>query len=320
MLLNIGLIKNNPNINESAFNLISRASNIPSYKEYVNWLNSLISELNVEDGVDIISRITSQSENSFYGAVAELVFGAFWKHLKWPFNKAPSIGNRTPDFRVIFDSDKKQQFICEISVVTHNQPHHNIERDCETGQITVDGISVDKLPTLQGPIKQTHRFAVKLCEKFRKYIKLLNCTPFVMGLYVHGINNHYLSDFQLYNALFGKKTISFPSGQQFFRPSLSKSRYAQNEYDGVFAFEEFKGLSAVIICRENWHESTSQDVVDLELPINFKAKYSFGVYVNPLGCWPKLSENPFHYAKFPVSGLIDSENIKFNEPALIAFY
>ncbi len=307
-------------MNNTAYKWISGIDKHPSHKNYIDWLNNEISFLDAKDRADIVSRITSQSDNSYHGAISELVYAAFWRHLKWNYMKDYILEKKTPDYKVTFDVTHDQSFISEISVVTHNHPHQKTEF-LESGQILVDEKPADELPTITKPIDQAHRFAMKLGQKYDKYKDILDSVPFVICLYIHGFdNNFYLGNFQINKALYGNLNFSFSDGQTSYQPTVLKGQHDQNEHNGIFAIEEFTNLSAVIICREEWYPIKTHDIEESNQLAEFKACYSFNISVNPFGCWPTITDNPFHNASLPVSGLIEDNNIKLNEPVSIEFY
>jgi len=307
-------------MNNTAHKWISGINKHPSHKKYIDWLNNEISFLDAKDRADIVSRIASQSDSSYHGAISELVYAAFWKHLKWNYTKEYILMEKTPDYKVTFDASNNQSFIGEVSVVTHNHPHQKSEF-LESGQILVDGKPADELPTITNPIDQAHRFAMKLGQKYKKYKDIIDNKPFVICLYIHGFeNNFYLSDFHINKALYGNLNFSFSDGETFYQPTVFKGQHNQNEYNGIFAFEDFAKLSAVIICREEWYPIETHNIEGTNQLDEFKSSYSFSISVNPFGCWPTITHNPFQNARLSVSGLIDDKNIKFNEPTSIEFY
>ncbi len=318
--LNSELLISHPHMNNTAHKRISGIDKDSSCKNYIDWLNRVIFSLDAKDKKYIVSKMISQSDIDWHGAIGELVYAAFWKNLKWNFEKDPILKKKTPDYKVTFDEINNRSFIGEISVVTHNQPNQKNEF-LESGQILVDGIPADELPTITEPIDQVHRFATKLGQKYDKYKDILDNKPFVICFYIHEFeNNFYLGNFQVNNALYGNLNISFLDGQTSFQPTVTKSQHNQNEYNGIFASEEYTKLSAVIICREKWDPIKTQNIKESDQLTEFKYSYSFSVSVNPFGCWPKINSNPFHKVGLPVSGLVEGNKIKLKESASIEFY
>lgn len=320
--LNLELLKGKPKMNNTAQKWISGIDKNSSYKNYIDWLNRVISGLETKDRIDIVSRMISQSDIDWHGAIGELVYAAFWKHLKWKFKKDPMLKKKTPDYDVIFDAINNRSFIGEISVITHNHPHQNTEL-LGSRQILVDGKPANKSPTITKFIDQVHRFATKLGQKYEKYMDILDNRPFVICFYITGndvYNDICLGDFQINKALWGNYNFSFSDGQTSFQPTVTKSQHDQNEYNGILVHDKFRKLSAVIVCREKWHSTITPNVEESGHLAELKAYYSFSISINPFGCWPSITDNPFHNASLPVSGLIEENKIKLNEPTSFEFY
>lgn len=304
----------------------NRISCIPECKwveEYFAFLNKQIQSLSEKQKRDIISRIVSSDDNQYHEAIAELVYIAFWNKLNWSFEKDPEINGKTPDFKVCFDKEHNRSFLCDVTVVRHNHPHQDqrIDFDEKTGitTITVDGKVVDELPLITEPIDQAHRFLMRIKEKFENYRNILNDIPFVICFYQFE-DTFYLNDFQITNALFGDLKLDFKTGESWHQPSIQTTKHNQNVKRGIFGFEEYKPLMAIITCEQEFYQ-TSNTIIDKPKPhYPQKAKFSFGIYANLLGEWANKDNNPFSLLGFPVNGLIDVDKLQFCAPKEIEFY
>jgi len=315
-LITSRLIIKYPTMSSTARNWISCIPECKWVENYFNWLNEQILHINLKQREQLIKRLVDQDDNKFYEAIAELVYIAFWNYLKLSFRKDPKIKDYTPDFEVFLDRKLKLSFLSDVTVVRHNHPHE---------KIVINGESIDKntvkLKPVTAPIQQSHRILMKIVEKFKKYYKILNNYHFVICLYKIGFENvFYLDDFQIRSALFGDLKLSFKNGESWYEPSIQTTVHNQQVCKGIFGFEEYKPLTAVITCDHEFY-ATSNTMLEKPKPhYPRKARFSFSIYLNPLGEWSKGTDDPFSTSDIQVNRLIDENKLSFCDPKVIDFY
>lgn len=327
-LINPKLITHYPNMSDTARNWIARISECEWVEDYFNFLNRQLLSLKGSQRNEILTRIVSPNDTQYHEAIAELIYVAFWNHLKWPFEKDPKINGKTPDFKVNFDKKCNQSFLSEVTVVRHKHPRSNIVFDVQSGSIKsikIDGKIIDKntqgLPPETTPIEQAHRFLMKIKEKFDKYSEILHNNLFIICFFIHNrMDDFYLDDFQINNALFGDLVVNFDNGERWHQPSIQTTQHNQEVERGIFPFEKYKLLTAVIICSQSFY-STSKTKLKVPRPhYPQKAKFGFSIYANPLGKWANKEKNPFSLSGLPVNGVIDIDKLKFCDPKEMEFY
>ncbi len=286
ILLSSNLVAQYPNMSKTARNWISAIDKLAWVKDYFDFLNSKLVLLPEGRQEDLFNRIVSPDDDAFWGTNGELIYCGFWDYLKWPFEKDPSLNGKNPDFKVCFDKEMEKVFLSDVTLVTHNYPHIDKEIDFnqETGSLIIKegGKEVEKLSPVKDPIEQAQRFLMKIAEKFEKYENLITQikTPFIVCFIIIGFDdNFFLDDFQIQKALFGDLTYGWTSKKLWYQPSMKTTKHGNEVVQGIFTTDEFKSLSAVIICR-------------LEF-VNNKAEFKFSVCVNPLGEWGSRRINPF---------------------------
>ena len=245
-----------------------------------------------------------------------------WDSVKWRFEKDPKINGKTPDFRVSYGGDSKYSFLCDVTVVRHDHPHNDLVFDGKTGKMTMDGKPIEKLPPATQPIDQSHRFLMRINEKLDKYRQILTIEdkPFVICFFQYKFEDFfYMDNFQIMNALFGDLTVSFRTGEFWPQPSIDITQHDQKVKRGIFGFEEYSHIGAVIVCKQEFFPTSDRMLEKPKPHYPQKAKFSFDIYVNPLGKWT-YDDNPFSFVGFPVNGLMDVDTLKFCEPKTIEFY
>jgi len=304
-MINPNLISKYPNMSATARRWISNISECTWIKDYFSFLNKQLAYLKGKQRKDIITRIGSPDDKQYYEAIAELVYIAFWKYMKWSFEKDPNINEKKPDFKVTFGREGQDTFLCEVAVVRHNHPRYDVVMDGKTGAMTMKGKPINKLPVVPVPLEQAHRFLMKLEEKLDNYRQILTTQqmPFVVCFFRYGENILYLDDHQIRNALFGDPIFNFSTGELWHQPNIQSTRYGQKVHRGIFGFEEYKHLTAVIDCAQECYQTTNIMLKEPKPHYPQKAKFRFAIYVNPLGRWSHRDNNPFSLAGIPVNGL-----------------
>lgn len=163
------LIAKYPTMSDTARTWISLIPKCKWIEDYFGWLNKQLCYLKPQHRKEVMKRLVSRDDNDYYEAIAEFVYMAFWNYLKWPFEKNPKIGKLTPDFKVNFDKKDNNSFLCDVTVVRHNHPHDTVVISGKTGNITINGKTIDrntqKLPLVSKPIQQAHRFLMKVKDR-----------------------------------------------------------------------------------------------------------------------------------------------------------
>jgi hypothetical protein len=314
------LIDQYPDMNSAARNNISAIRKSPWVRDYFCWLNKVLACLKRVEREKMVSRMIAKGEGSYHEVVAEIVFLDLWNWLRWRFTKDPTKSNKTPDFEVHYGAHHKSSFVCEVSVIRHDHPHAFTMID-EKGVIRVNGEIVKELPVITDPIDQVHRIIMKIDQKQKKYSAVLENTPIVVGLFQYGFENQfYMDEFQFKNALYGDLKCNFVSNEISHQPSVHTSESNQEIKRGLFGFEEYSHIAAVIVCCEDFYKfnipqtkySTSQEW--------WKLRYGFTIYSNPQSAWAQQKLNPFAKGNIPVSGILKGDRLLFSEPYEIEFY
>ena len=149
-------------------------------------LNEALGRLTIKEQNKIIGRLVSSKDETYYEAIAEIVYILLWQHLSWDFDKDPLINKKSPDFRVISDKTSCSSFLCDVTVVRHNHPH-------ETKVIETTKDFHTPLPLVTVPIEQLQRFLMKIREKFEKYKEISisrNC-PLVIAFFIQDFENAF---------------------------------------------------------------------------------------------------------------------------------
>ena len=322
-LISAKLTTQYPAMSATAKNWISGISECKWIEEYFCWLNNQLIHLRPKQRKQIIERLVSEHDTKYHESIAEIVYIAFWNYVNWSFDKDPKINGKTPDFRVFYGEDNKYSFLCDVTVVRHNQPHHDLVIDGKRGIMTMDGKPIDELPVATQPINQSHRFLMRIKEKLDKYRQILTIEdkPFVICFFQYKFEDIlYLDDFQIRNALFGDLTVNFRTGEFWHQPSIDITQHDQKVNRGIFGFEEYSHVAAVIVCKQEFHPTSN---IMLERPKPHypqKAKFSFAIYSNPLGKWTHRDDNPFSLLGLPVNGLKDVDTLEFCDQKEIEFY
>lgn len=321
--LNPDLIAKHPAMNIALMACLKVYEEHKSVAGYIEWLNR---ELNC-DCLDktsregIFDRLISSSNESYEEALAELVYIALWNRLDWQFRKDPKAGIKTPDFGVWIAPQETFSFFAEATVVRHDQNHHHTFLELDENRIWVDGSLVDKLPIVKKPIEQDHRIGMKIAQKAHKYKGMAGDLPLVICIFIRGFeNNFYMGRFQVENAIYGQKTIAFPSGEIFFKPKIKATEHNKKACVGIFAFEEYKHVNSLLVCRERILTRSSDESETGQEDESFKVAHEFIAYANPLSAWAHVSNNPLAAAGLPVYGLIDQDQPEPVEPKTIEFY
>ncbi len=271
------LIKQYPNMSKTARAWISL---IPRYKcvnDYFSGLNEGLSLLKIKERNNIINRLVSEDDEMFFGAVAEIAYILFWNNLGWEFVKDPDIEDKVPDFKVIYCKKTCLHFLCDVTVVRHNHPH-------QAKVIKTLEDLATPLPIPEHPIEQSHRFLMKLNEKWKKYkdVSLSSNAPLVIAFFLEKFEDRfYLDEWQVTKALFGDETVNFSTNEVVHMPRIARTAHGESRV-GVFAFDdgEHGSLAAVIVCEQ-------------ELTLTSKAKFTFNIYLNPFGELADGRKNPF---------------------------
>jgi hypothetical protein len=313
-LIHPKLIEQYPSMNATARNLISGIPEGGWAKDYVDFLNTQLARLPRKQRKGMINRIASTSDAAYYEAVAELVYIALWDHLRWPFEKDPTLGEQKPDFKVSLSKQQPNCFFCDVTVVRHNHPEKLVVLNSETLN------DIPELPPAKQPIQQAHRLLMKIQEKFNKYRRTLNDHPFVICFFKYGHEDViYLGDFQVRNALFGDLKLDFRTGGTWYEPNIQTTAHGKSDV-GVFAFDEYESVVAVVVCREEFYQVSDSLPSGSVSQRPWKVKFGFSVYSNPLGAWAVKEDNPFSRAGFPVNGLVDNGRLEFWDPKYVEFW
>lgn len=278
-------------MSKTARNWISRIPECKWLQDYFSELNKGLNCLKRKQRKDIIRRLVSQRDGEYHEAIAELAYILLWNHLGWPFEKDLCINGKTPDFKVSLGNTF---FICDATIVRHNHPHEPKIIEAREDLTT---------PLPPATIEQSHRFLMKIKEKFEKYGNF----PLVIGFYQgKSEDEFYLDDFQLRNALFGEERINFGTWEVYHQAKIINTEHGELKV-GVFTFDEYRPLSAVIVCTQESYPISDER---LQTP-KPHYKFSFSIYPNPLGEWADKRMNPFPPEGLSVDGLID---IQLNKP------
>lgn len=313
-LIHPKLVRQYPSMNATARKLISGIPEGGWAKDYVHFLNTQLGRLTRKQRKGMINRIASTTDAAYYEAVAELVYLAFWDHLRWPFEKDPMLGEQTPDFKVSFSKQQPNCFFCDVTVARHNHPEKPVVLKSETLN------DIPELPPAKQPIQQAHRLLMKIQEKFNKYKCTLKDQPFAICFFNYGHEDlFYLGDFQIRNALFGDLKLDFRSGRTWYEPSIQTTTHGKSDV-GVFGFDEYKSVAAVVVCREEFYQVSDTLPSESVSQQSWKVKFGFSVYSNPLGAWAVKEDNPFSRAGFPVIGLVDNDRPEFCETKWVEFW
>ena len=307
------LLDEYPSMSTTARNWMSAAPKEQWVKDYFDFLNRQLCSLELRQRQEMVRRIVASSDNKFHEAIAELVYVALWNHLKWPFNKDYQIAGQKPDFRVSFRGPQASFFYSDVTVVRHNHPQrpHKVELDGR-GKIA-------KLPVVTEPIQQAHRFIMKIKDKFKRYSSKIGEIPFLVCFFQSGFEDcFYLDDFQIQSALFGDLKLDFDTGELRYEPSIQNTAHDTRTH-GVFGFEEYKSLTAVIACKEEFYASRGIGCRD-ERQGYHKPRFGFTVYSNPLGVWAASGINPFCTEGFPPNGLSDGDTVRFCGAKMVEFW
>jgi hypothetical protein len=294
-LIHPKLIEQYPSMNATARNLISGIPEGGWAKDYVHFLNTQLGRLTRKQRKGMISRIASTTDAAYYEAVAELVYMAFWDHLRWPSEKDPTLGEQTPDFKVSYGREATH-FFCDVTVVRHDRPPRRIVLNSE-------GLNnIPKLPLVKEPLQQAHRFLMKIQEKFNKYESALGDDPLVICLFVYGHENlFYLDDFQVRNALFGDLKLNLGTDELWYEPGSELTAHGSSD-KGIFGFDQYKIISAVLVCTEEFYQTRSGGPREPMRVNSWKVRFGFHIHCNPLGGWATEEKNPFSKAGFSVDG------------------
>jgi len=313
-LFEFELIEKFPEMNGTAREWLSTINDLAWVKEYFSWLNREMCFFSLRDRRDILFRALSKGENSFHESVAEIVFAAFWRYLGWQCKKNPKIGELTPDFKVKYDKLSEKSFLCDVSVVRQNHPHHKILID-EDNRIFVNGVLSSRLPLVTAPIDQAKRFIMKVDEKMNKYVDVLHSEPFVMALFQYDFeNNFYLDDFQARTALYGEFKFNFSDNTFSYSPLQRKENSRGIVEKGIFGHPFYEKLSAVIICRQNFEEL--ENIRNPDGPRQWKSIYDISVFLNQ----SSALENAFSGSGFECDRVTEDSMIELGNPKTISFY
>jgi hypothetical protein len=294
-LIHPKLIQQYSSINPTARNLIAQIPEGGWAKDYVDFLNKQLRRLKRKQRKEIIKRIAGSTDAQYYEAVAELVYIGFWDHLKWSFEKDPTVGVLTPDFKVFYGREDSF-FFCDVTVARHDRPPKRIVLNSE---IIND---IPKLPIVTQPLQQAHRFLMKIQDKVNKYRTALGQHPLVICFFVYGHENQfYLDDFQIRNALFGDLKLNFSTGETWYEPISKHTAHGRSD-EGIFGFDKYKIVAGVVVCTEEFCQIPSTLPNKPRPQHAWKVKFSFRVYCNPLGLWADKEKDPFSIAGFSVSG------------------
>ena len=294
-LIHPKLIEQYPSMNHTARSLIVRIPEGGWAEGYVDFLNMQLRRLARKQRKEITNRIVGPTDAKYYEAVAELVYIALWDHLKWSFEKDPTVGTRTPDFKVSYGREANY-FFCDVTVVRHDHPVKRVVLNSKSLK------EIQKLPPVTQPIQQAHRFLMKIQEKLNKYRTRLGHDNLVICFFAYGHENlFYLDDFQIENALFGDRKLDFRTGQSWYEPSTQATAHGTSDV-GIFGFEEYKVVAAVVICSEEFCQTPTTVPKDPARGCSWKVRFGFRVYCNPLGGWATREKDPFSTAGFSVSG------------------
>lgn len=293
------LIEQFPNMSETARNWISIIPECKWMQDYFCHLNECLNPLKKKQKIDIIRRLASPEDGKYHEAIAELAYISFWKYLGWPFEKDPHVGGKTPDFKVPFDNSF---FFCDVGVVRHNHPYEpkTIE--------TLEDLATP-LPLPEIPIEQSHRFLTKLNDKFRKYLQICAPynTPLVIAFFQYRFEDQFfLDEHQLKVALFGDEKVNFSTGERYHQPKIINTEHGELKV-GVFTFDEYKPLSAIIVCTQESYPISDERLQTLKPHYPLKFKFTFSIYPNPFGEWADKRMNPFPPEGLSEDGLIDIE-------------
>lgn len=300
------LIDQFPDMSETARKLISLIPQCKWVENYFSYLNENLRCLKSKQRDDIIRRLVSTEDEKYHEAIAELAYISLWKHLSWSFEKDPNIGGQTPDFKV---SGENFGFFCDVAVVRHNNPHEHVIIEKKEDLATPLPPCTDPIP-----IEQSHRFLMKIEEKFRKYQQIcISCnTPLVIAFFLYdSADQFYLDDFQLARALYGEQTINFTTGEEYHQPKIMRTEHGESKV-GILTFDEYKPLSAIIVCKQEFYRTSNELQLNPEPRYPLKCTFTFSVYPNPFGEWTDERKNPFPKEEFSVNGLVDihSKTIK----------
>lgn len=289
-LITSQLIAQFPNMSKTAHNWISCTPECKWAQDYFSYLNKQLSCLKRKQQDRMIRKLVSPRDGEYYEAIAEIAYIALWNHLGWPFKKDPSIGGKTPDFKVTYDENSN--FIFDVTVVRHNHPHKPI--------------IIEKKSLCTDPIEQSHRFLMKIEERFRKYQQIcISCnTPLVIAFFLYASEDQfYLDDFQLERALYGEQTINVTTRETYHQPKIMRTKHGESKV-GILTFDEYKPLSAIIVCSLEFCRASNKLQQSPKPHYPLKAKLTFGIYHNPFGEWANKKKSPFP-SKRSIKGLID---------------
>jgi len=213
---------------------------------------------------------------------------SFWKYCGWSFEFESKVESKTPDFKVKIDNDNC--FIAEVTTLGSNYPQLETITRIENGNIiSIDkqtGKKLEKLP-IAVPIEQYKKIIYEVDQKYNRYQSIIkkHNVPFVMCFYIPDFKTKsYFSNSQIETALFGEQTIVIMKNkaedlEYTLSPNKFKNEYGKDNYTGIFCFEEYSNITAILF-------------IDNEF-INNKNCFCVKIYLNPLGYWKNINYDPF---------------------------
>lgn len=282
---------------------------------YIQYLNEILC-MNKNIKKKLFNQLIGSDDNQCIAAIAELTFISLWKYLGMSFEFEPDINNHKPDFKITIDDDCF--FIAEVTMLRSNHPHFDTMIIKYGDDIKIinqnTGEILDKLPPAAQPIEQHNKIIYEVDQKLTKYQHLIsdNRLPFVICFYLPDFKDEfYISKFQIEKALFGEHTIIIKKNdpkykEYYMRPYEFKGDYGIDYYTGIFCFEKYSNLTAVLFMNNEY--------------INNKNCFCLRIYLNPLGYWNSGNDNPFTKKGLSVNYVDEQGNILIKEPNILSFY
>lgn len=308
------LLSQGKSVNDYTKHLLIAMDEDSSVCNYVHHLYKSLRMIGaVKKQKEMCKRLVGEDEHRCIEAIAELTYLSLWKYCNWDFKFEPNIGSKTPDFKVF--TDKTSCFIAEVTTIHSNHPHLETISSCVNGKIIFKdkntGKILKKLPPATQTIEQHNKIIYEIDQKYKKYRPIIeNKLPFVICFFLPNYKSEfYINDFQIKTALFGehmiiinKNNIEKTEYEQY--PSKQKGQYDNEIYTGIFCFERYSDLTAILF-------------INIEGYYNDKYSICLKIYLNPYGIWHNVSCNPFTKKGLSVSYVDKSDYIQFGEPNII---